>query len=461
MATRTRRLSVHRGICHRTPVRAPAVRISVTTVRVLLQVAWVVVRSGLVASVGEPLVLTAIAFSFLAGAIALALPGARIAALDRALQRLATDRRGADGLAVAAGLALGLAGATTQQMPSWDEQWMLPAVRLVADEGLRTFFERYASLPWLGQQHPPLPVLFYASVMRAFDTGLLGLRIATVLIGTVTLLVALRIARRLVDPVTALLSVLALLASPLFVRMESAAMNDMFVTAFFAGALAFTLRLSDAGAGSTLEALGLGLCVGAGMVSKYTMALACPVLAVCAWNHGALWRRRREWAIAVAVAGLVFGAWLLLAARIGAIGGQGAWLERYAGTVTDSGEGLRYALDGLFTKLPSGLGVWQMPWLVLGAASLARESVRSARLISVWVALVCAPLLLTLPDNRYVLPAYPAFAILIACGLQRIGTERTRALVLAWLLCGVTLGYYAQVDLGEHAFLFEAIHQRD
>ena len=62
-----------------------------------------------------------------------------------------------------------------------------------------------------------------------------------------------------------------------------------------------------------------------------------------------------------------------------------------------------------------------------------------------------------MPDNRYFLPAYPAIAMLGAHGLSRLGAGRGRALLLAALLCAVTLAYYAQVDLAQRAFLFRTL----
>ncbi|MFM7140634.1 MAG: glycosyltransferase family 39 protein, partial [Alphaproteobacteria bacterium] len=381
----------------------------VPTAMVLLQIAWVLVRSGVVTSVGLPIAAEGVVLALFAGALVAAMPARSIERLDRGLEALARDARGAAALTVAAALVIGVGGALVQQVPSWDERFMMPAVRLAADEGLSTFFEKYASLEWLGRQHPPLPVLVYAAIRRVTGCDLLGLRLATVLLGAASLLAALSVARRLVRPGTALLSILLLLASPLFVRIESAAMNDLFVTAFFLAALDLVLRISRAP--STGGAILLGLCVGCGLVSKYTMTIASPVLAVAALHEGTLWRRRREWAIGVAVAAAIAGAWVFLGLRIGVFGGQAEWFDEMARTSTGSSYGFHNALEAIFTKLPSGLGVYLMPILAGGVAAFARSGGASARLLAAWVALVSLPLLVTLPDNRYFLPAYPALSI--------------------------------------------------
>jgi len=439
-------------------VRSALAAGGLATAMVLLETAWFLVRSGLVGSALDLPAVQGVTLSLLAGALVAGLPASVIARLDRGLGTLASDHRGGLALVAVAGVAIGLGSAVLQQVPSWDERFMMPAVRLAADEGLGPFFERYASLEWLGRQHPPLPVLVFAALRRATGCDVPGLRVASVAMGTAALLAALSIARRLVPPATALLSVLLLLASPLFVRIASAAMNDMFVTAFFLASLELVFRISRR---PTLHGAALlGTCVGCGLVSKYTMALAAPVLAAAALHEGTLLRRWREWAIAVAVASAIFGAWLLLGARIGVFEGQGEWFDEMARTSTGSSHGLRYALDAIFTKLPSGIGVYLVPVLVLGTAALAREGGPTARLLAAWVLLVAAPLLLTLPDNRYFLPAYPALSLVAARGAEPLGPERTRMLLLGWLLCAVTLGYYAQVDLGERAFLFETLFGR-
>ncbi|MFM7734589.1 MAG: hypothetical protein ACKPBU_01215, partial [Alphaproteobacteria bacterium] len=97
-----------------------------------------------------------------------------------------------------------------------------------------------------------------------------------------------------------------------------------------------------------------------------------------------------------------------------------------------------------------------------GVAAFARSGGASARLLAAWVALVSLPLLVTLPDNRYFLPAYPALSIVAARGAEPLGAERVRVLVLGWLLCAAALAFYAQVDLGDRALLFSTLfgHRR-
>jgi hypothetical protein len=67
---------------------------------------------------------------------------------------------------------------------------------------------------------------------------------------------------------------------------------------------------------------------------------------------------------------------------------------------------------------------------------------------------VFVPLVLTLPDNRYFLPAFPALAALAAGVLVGRPRYAGHVLLLAWLLCAVSVLFYTRIDLGQKAFLF-------
>jgi hypothetical protein len=168
---------------------------------------------------------------------------------------------------------------------------------------------------------------------------------------------------------------------------------------------------------------------------------------------GQVARRWREVGIALAIALLLFGAWIAFAWSIGVLAGQSEWTGRMVGVTTRSIRGMRYGLEAILTKLPSGLGIYNVPLLLLGVAGGTALAGRTALLLAFWIAFVSVPLLLSLPDNRYFLPAYPALTIVAAVGLGRLGSERTRALALSVLLCAATLAYFATVDLTQPAFL--------
>jgi 4-amino-4-deoxy-L-arabinose transferase-like glycosyltransferase len=438
---------------------------------VVLAVGWLVVRSHLTAEPMTAAIWGTIAAAIVAGAACALAPDRWAARAGIGLARLAaTDGRATAFVAVAA-VVVGVFAAWVQRPYSWDEPLVVSSARIVADEGIGAFFARYASIPWLGTNHPPLVVLVFGLAMRLAGPDLLPLRLLAVLVGVGTTVACLAIARRLVDREAALLAPLVLLSSPLFDRMLSAAMNDVFVTFCFTWAVLLTMRLGDLPgsapgaedarperATSTIEtrrAVLLGLVLGTGLLVKYTMILVYPVLAAILLVQGTLAARWRACAIALGISGAIFGAWLMVAWNLEVLGPQVEWTARMGGVATRSARGFRFALDALFTKLPSGLGLYNLPLLALGLARFATLPPRSRRVLAGWIVLVSVPLLSTLPDNRYFLPVYPAFAILSAVGIVQVAHPgRARVLALAWLLCGVTLAYYTTVDLRQRAFLF-------
>src|SRR5581483_5775783 len=415
---------------------------------VALQTAWLAVRSSLIGSdVFDPAWSAAIASLALALATAAA-PAPWFERADAALRSLAEDdRRAATAVGLAA-LAVAVATALSQQPFTWDERFMFPSAALVSERGLGVFFARYASLPWLGTNHPPLVVVLFGLVLRLAGFHLLALRLVTALVGAATVVVAHAVARRLVDRETALLAALLLLTSPLFDRMTSAAMNDIFVTFFFVWAVLLTVRpvaqgaSGDDGRGDVRAGALLGVVIGAGLLCKYTMLLVYPVVAAIALLQGDASARRRKWLVALVVSLAIFSVWLVAAWQLGVFAVQREWMTMAATRTTRGRRGPWYALDALFTKLPSGIGIYDVPLVALGAIALGRRGGRAARVLVAWIALVSLPLLLTLPDNRYFLPAYPAIAIVAAIGLAQLGAGRARVLALAFLLCGATLAYY-------------------
>ena len=105
-------------------------------------------------------------------------------------------------------------------------------------------------------------------------------------------------------------------------------------------------------------------------------------------------------------------------------------------------------------KAPAALGVAVLPSVALGAAALFRRRAMQDRFVACWIGLVFVPLLLTLPDNRYFLPAFPALAIVGAQGLVGRPRWSARVLLLALLLCALTVAFYARIDLAQHAGVF-------
>lgn len=414
-----------------------------------LQAGFLVVRARPYGAALHGLLALLLALTALAAAGAALVP---VSVGERAfafLLRAAATRARALCLLVVATLLVGGASVLTQQVFSWDEQSVLWAADVVAEGGASGLFARYGENAWLGPQHPPLVPLLYGAVTAVFGSHLKLLRLVDLAFGCGTVVVAFLILERLYERRTALVAALLLLASPLFVRVASAATNDMPLTFFFCLAVLLGLHLERTS--RDVVAVALGVVLGLGLLVKYTMLLVFPVLLALAWVSSSLPLARRHAPVVLAIALAFLLAWLDHAHALGILGAQQHRLRRLAGI---SWRRPGWALDALLTKAPSALGVYTVPWIALGAlATLRRRAVEDVFVLS-WIVIVFVPLLLTLPDNRYFLPAFPALALLGARALLARPRWAAHVLVLAWLLCAITLAFYANIDLGEKVFLF-------
>jgi hypothetical protein len=385
-----------------------------------------------------------------AGALVAALVPARTATVLLALlQRGAGSRARAVVVLVAVTLAVGIASVATQQPYSWDEEWVMSAVDVFLSGGPSELLARYGENPWLGPQHPPLVPLLYGGVAEIVGPRLKLLRVVNLAFGCGAVVIAFLLLEQLYERATAFVASLVLLASPLFVRIASAATNDMPLTFFFLLALLVALRLERSGRESL--AVALGLVIGTGLLVKYTMLLVFPALLALGLAFGRMSLVRRHAPVVLAISFAMLLVWLEHAYALGILADQRSRMARLA-TVTVRSPG--WALDAVLTKMPAALGVYVVPWIGLGAAGLLRERRVEDAFVLAWIALVSIPLLLTLPDNRYFLPVFPAFALLAARGLLREPAWTVPALVLAWLLCALTLVFYASIDLSQKVFLF-------
>jgi len=373
-------------------------------------------------------------------------PGERLLAW---LMHVAASRSRAIAVVLLATLAVGGVGVVTQQVFSWDERAVLQAADLVASEGVHGLFLHYNDNAWLGPQHPPLVPLLYGAVACAFGVHLKLLRVANLLFGCGTVVMAFLVVERLYDRRRALVASLLLLASPLFVRIASAATNDMPLMFFFVAAVLLALHLERSERDGV--AVLLGLVIGLGLLVKYTMLLVFPVLLALAWQLGRLPLARRHAPVVLAIAFAFLLAWLDQAYALGVLAAQQHRLGRLAGVAMRNPH---WVFDAIVSKTPAALGVYVVPWMICGVlAALWRRTLEEVFALW-WIALVFVPLLLTLPDNRYFLPAYPALAVLAASALLARPRVAGQALLLAWLLCAVSLLFYARIDLAQRAFLF-------
>lgn len=340
--------------------------------------------------------------------------------------------------------------ASQQRIWAFDEEGNLRAAAAVAKDGLRALFENYERRPWLGKQHPPLVPIIYGLAMKLLGTSQLAGRTVTAVFAVSTGWLTYFIGRRLFNRQTALLGALLLFSFPLVFRLGAAAMVEMPLTFFFTLTVWLTLRLVERP--SMRRLLWVGLAIGAGLLSKYTMVFVLPLVFAIIVICGSFKQALRYFG-AMALIGAVFLAgWLFFANQMDVLRQQIVTISEYAGLVLTNDYGRRVLFESMTNRLPSGLGVYNLPLLALGGILVVRRRRQADWLLLLWIASVWLPLSLTLPDHRYFLPSFPAIALLSALGLLQVPKGMARGLLLSLLLAASTL--YLYVDWARAAELF-------
>jgi 4-amino-4-deoxy-L-arabinose transferase-like glycosyltransferase len=229
-----------------------------------------------------------------------------------------------------------------------------------------------------------------------------------------------------------LLATVLLLTTPFFFRIGTTALIDMPATFFFVLSLFLTLHLLQAP--TAWLAVTTGFCVGAGLLCRYTVVLLYPVLLGTllvsdAWRHRVLYL-----AVVVLVSVIIVTPWVVYATHSGILATQGETLFLYGSYVATTGK--RWLLKVLLFRLPSGVGVANLPMLLLGGGQLLQRRNWSDLFVMLWIAAIFFPLMATLPAPRYFLPAFPALAIVMAHGVLRSGEVAERLVILALLYAG-------------------------
>jgi 4-amino-4-deoxy-L-arabinose transferase-like glycosyltransferase len=94
-------------------------------------------------------------------------------------------------------------------------------------------------------------------------------------------------------------------------------------------------------------------------------------------------------------------------------------------------DGLDWVMNSLLTRLPSAIGVYHFPVLLIaGLTALKARKPVDLFLIS-WIVIIFISILLTLPDHRYFMPAFPAMAILMAGWLKEKPDLNVRYTILS------------------------------
>ncbi len=340
--------------------------------------------------------------------------------------------------------------AATQRVLT-DEARLWSASKMVAEQGLGPFFAGYAKIQWLGRQHPPLAPLVFGLATWLLGPNLFAIRLAALLLVIATVLLTYFAAAELYDRETGWLAALFLLSFPYFLRMGSAVLTDVPVTFFFTLSLYLTQRLLRSPSFPLAAAASVSIV--AGLLTKYTMALVFPVILGWVVVYRSVRRLKAYLVVLVAVSLGALALWLAAAYFGGVLAAQVKTLANYAGVATSARGGWKWALEMLSTRLPSALGVYNFPLILLGGLYLLKTRSKTDWLILVWIAVVFVTVAVTLPDARYFMPAFPALAIAMAqAGAKRFFQAPGRVAALALLYCGGAL--YLFVDWYRAGYIF-------
>ena len=340
-------------------------------------------------------------------------------------------------------LVAGVGGPYAFYQLGWpDETYVYAASIFVADHGVVEFFDQYLQIPWLGKQHPPLVPLIYGLALKWFGVHLVIARWVSLLLGLGSLLLTYAIGRILYDRKLGLVSAILLLSMPFFFRIGATALTDMPVTFFSLLALFFFFRLLQAP--KLNLAFLAGLCLGLGLLCRYTAVLLYVVFFFCYVMEDSFHKMKLHLTLIVVVSASILFLWLSYAWHQGILITQMETLFPYVRYVTSVPTGRKWLVSVVLFRLPSGLGPYLLPLLLLGGWRLLQRRSNEDRFILAWVGGIFLPLLLTLPSPRYFLPAFPALAIVLAQGLDRVVKNAEHVLLLALLYGGGAL--YLFVD---------------
>lgn len=300
---------------------------------------------------------------------------------------------------------------------------------------------------WLLSLHygaPPLFTWLAAPLARLIADPLLAARLASALVGVAGMLGVWATARLLWGAVAAPLAALLYALCPFLVLYNRMVMLDGLVAACGAGALFFALRLSRQGRG--IDGLALGLCLGAGLLTKVfaLSMLLLPLLAVlAAWPEQR--RAARRGATIAAVLGILpFLALLLTPQGVGLLSASHAHAHITEHLAAILGQQLATWGAALWLYLtPPVLGL-----ALLGLWAMRRE--RAALLLGPWALLGGLPPALVpaafLAPRYFLYIAVPT-TILAARGLLALAGAVQRRVAPRWAVWTLALATLLLVSL--------------
>ena len=358
-------------------------------------------------------------------------------------------------------LAVGILYASQQRVWPFDEVENFRASRLIAEEGLNEFFAQYALNNYLANRHPPLIFMINGLALTVFGVDLLTVRIVTLFFGYGMVAASYFLASHLYGKKTAVLTVLFLSSFPLIVRESTAGLLDVQATLFFVLTLLLALQLAEKP--SLKLGVILGLSLGLGLLTKYMVMFIIPVLFLFFLFHKNFRAMVVPAILSFSVAGALFLLWTWYGTQIGvrvpSVAGfspsdlfaskqvvnsgppqSGPVIEDIAispGSFLTTGSGRGFLLNSLLTRLPSALGVYSLPLILIGLIEVIRRKSASDLFLLLWISVVSILLILTLPDHRYFMVVFPAVAMIGARWMEAQSNADIGRMTLLLLFCQI------------------------
>ncbi|MGQ9634680.1 MAG: ArnT family glycosyltransferase [Bryobacteraceae bacterium] len=281
-------------------------------------------------------------------------------------------------------------------------------------------------------EHPPLFVWMQALSFHAFGISDIAAKLPSALCGLGVVLLVWRLARRLLDDsVAAAAAMFVMLATPYFLKYSNRAMTDVPTTFFFVCAVCAWVAARR----HPRWYLGAGLFTGLALVTRGLVGFALPlafgmehILVRRQGPKAASWVSERAYLLAglvLAIAPLTSWYAYFLTSVPGFLAEQRRWLEEQVyGGLAPAWRRYTGAPEYLW-MLAKSYWPW-LPAMVAGAAVVIRQRRRELYVLLCWVGAVFLLCAVTRSRVlRYMLPAYPAFAILAAIGVANWVSRRT------------------------------------
>ncbi len=276
------------------------------------------------------------------------------------------------------------------------------------------------------------PLLYWAGCAFSHLLGRMSefaLRVPNALAGIATVLYTCRVATRWYGPRAGLWAGLALLTMFQFFYQAVCYRPDMLFTLPIAAGMVLYYEGTEVRPRAALRVAGFAM-LGVAMLAKGPLGLLLPGLVLTLWNLSRRrWLRVLELAVLAAVALAVYLPWFVACAR--AMGADSILYELYAQNVARflaGDRGHEQPVWYFFTNFWPDLIPWSFlvpPAIWWAVRSRRREDPRVAYLLW-WFGTFLIFLTMAVTKRQlYLLPAYPAVALLLAPWLARVGLDRS------------------------------------